>query len=156
MQYKEIYKQDVLKYITEEEYNKFGPRTHFYKFSRYIIALGKFKETNKTEVQIIKTKCKEYNIHKICNYIIILIQEMYIRRNRGYNEDVYFRCTDKYDLRDVYYELDDITEILNSLCLYNKIYTHIDEDGNLLLSSRSRLSTRAEDRITGKYFDLYY
>ena len=67
-----------------------------------------------------------------------------------------FRCTDKYDLRDMYYELDDIVEILNSLCLYNKIYIHIDEDGNLLLSSRSRLSTRAEDRITGKYFDLYY
>ena len=156
MNCKEIYNQTMLKYISEEEYNKYGPRTHFYKFSKYIIALGKFKETNRTECYIIKTNCKEYNIHKVCNYIIILIQDMYTRRNRGYNEDVYFRCDDKYDLRDMYYELDDIVEILNSLCLYNKIYTHIDEDGNLLLSSRSRLSTRAEDRITGKYFDLYY
>lgn len=152
MKYKEIYKQEMLKYISEEEYNKYGPRTHFYKFNRYVIALGKFKQTNETEVEIIKTRCEEYDIHKICNYIIILIQEMYSRRNGRYNEDVYVRCDNKYDLRDMYFELDDIVEILNSLDLYDKIYVHIDEDENLLLSSRYKLSTRAEDRITGKFF----
>ena len=58
MNCKEIYNQTMLKYISEEEYNKYGPRTHFYKFSKYIIALGKFKETNRTECYIIKTNCK--------------------------------------------------------------------------------------------------
>ena len=154
MKYKEIYKPEMLKYISEEEYNKYGPRTHFYKFNRYVIALGKFKQTNKTEVEIIKTRCKEYDIHKICNYIIILIQEMHTRRNGRYNEDVYFRCDNKYDLRDMYFKLEDLVEILNSLDLYDKIYVHIDEDENLLLSSRYKLTTRAEDRITGKIFLL--
>lgn len=154
MKYKEIYKLDMLKYIPEEEYNKYGPRTHFYKFSRYIIAYGKFKETNKTEVEIIKTNCKEYDIHKICNYITILIQEQYSRRSGHYKDDIYFRCDNNYDLRDMYFELYDIVEIMNSLDVYEKIYVHIDEDCNLLLSSRSRLVTRAEDRITGKYFYL--
>lgn len=154
MKYKEIYKLDMLKYIPEEEYNKYGPRTHFYKFSRYIIAYGKFKETNKTEVEIIKTNCKEYDIHKICNYITILIQEQYSRRSGHYKDDIYFRCDNNYDLRDTYFELYDIVEIMNSLDVYEKIYVHIDEDCNLLLSSRSRLVTRAEDRITGKYFYL--
>lgn len=77
---------------------------------------------------------------------------MYSRRNGRYNEDVYFRCDNKYDLRDMYFELEDIVEILNSLDLYDKIYVHIDEDEKLLLSSRYKLSTRAEDRITGKFF----
>ena len=52
----------------------------------------------------------------------------------------------------MYFELEDIVEILNSLDLYGKIYVHIDEDEKLLLSSRYKLSTRAEDRITGKFF----
>lgn len=152
MKFKEIYKLDMMKYISEDDYNIYGLRTHFYKFSRYIIAFGKFKETNKTEVKLIKTNCKEYNIHKFCNYTIILIQEMYLRRINRYKEDVYIRCVDNYETRQVYFELVDIIKIMNSLGLYDKIYVHIDEDGKLLLTSKYRLTTRAEDRITGKFF----
>lgn len=155
MNYKEIYKPDMLKYINEEAYNVYGPRTHFYKFNRYIIALGKFKQTNETEVQIIRTHKvgkTGLDIPKICNYIIILIQDRYLKRSGRYKEDIYFRCDGFYELRETYHELLDILTKMNSLDLYDKMYVHVDEDGKLLVSSRDKLITRAEDRVIGKYF----
>ena len=154
MKYKEIYKHDMLKYISEEEYNKYGPRTHFYKFSRYIIAYGKFKETNKSEVQVINTSRYKLNIHQICNYIIILIKEKYLQKGSTYFETVYFRCNDTYELREMYYLLYYIVQKLNTLDLLSKLYIHINEDGNLLLTSSKRLITRAEDKITNDHFYL--
>lgn len=152
MKYKEIYKPDVLKYISEEKYNIYGPRTHFYKFDRYMLALGKFKQTNLMEFDILRINKNNLNLHKICNYAIIMIQDYYLRRAGRYKEDVYFRCEHFYETREMYYELLDILIKMNSLGLYDKMYVHIDEDGKLLVSSRNKLITRAEDRIIGKYF----
>ena len=154
MNYKEIYKHDMLKYIDEETYNIYGPRTHFYKFNGYIIAFGKFKETNKIEVDIIKTNKNKLNLHKICNYIIVLIQEKFLERGSRYVEDVYFRCSDFYTRQEIYYLMSDIVPKMNSLGLYKNQYFHIDEDANLLLSSKDKLLTRAEHRVIGSYFYL--
>lgn len=50
--------------------------------------------------------------------------------------------------------MSDIVPKMNSLGLYKNQYFHIDEDTNLILSSKDKLLTRAEHRVIGSYFYL--
>lgn len=151
MNYKEIYKHQMFKYISEDEYNKCGPRVHFYKFMNFILAFGVFKETNKKEVKIIKLNKYNLNYHNICNYILIFIREKHSEKDGKYKSDVNIRFDDIFELREMFELFKDIVVKMNSLNIFDRMHIHIDEDSNLILSYRERILTRAEEHVIFLY-----
>lgn len=151
MNYKEIFKHEMFKYISEDEYNKYGPRVHFYKFTNFILAFGVFKETNKIEIEIIKLNKYNLNYHNICNYILILIREKHSEKDGKYKGDVNIRFNDIFELREMFELFEDIIVKMNSLNIFDRMYVHVDEDSNLILSYRKRILTRAEQRVIFLY-----